>query len=156
LTHSTDIGLLRSEVDGANAWSAVTGGVEVDNLAALFLGRLLCNSPLQYLNSDLSVAHRTLLRLDLLGAFEPLHHALVVEDVPTGGDFAHFSTISKLVHADYALCLTEFINFFVALFKLEYRYEPLVVLELPIMCHFLFLLALLSHYLALLLAAYVV
>eukprot|EP00353_Schmidingerella_taraikaensis_P016925 CAMPEP_0185616766 /NCGR_PEP_ID=MMETSP0436-20130131/41018_1 /TAXON_ID=626734 ORGANISM="Favella taraikaensis, Strain Fe Narragansett Bay" /NCGR_SAMPLE_ID=MMETSP0436 /ASSEMBLY_ACC=CAM_ASM_000390 /LENGTH=165 /DNA_ID=CAMNT_0028253775 /DNA_START=290 /DNA_END=787 /DNA_ORIENTATION=+ len=101
-------------------WSGLLRRAEDAHDAAfwLFTGGLL-NGFLKDLRRDIRVAHRALLGVLLLRAGQPLHEALVVEDVPARGHLSHLGRTVEGFHADHALWRSELVQFFVVLTVLK-------------------------------------
>lgn len=81
----------------------------------LLSGLFFFNGFLEDRHRNIRVTHGTLLSLHHLGPREPLHKAIVVEDVTAGGHFADLCTIREGFHAYDALWDAELIDFFIVL-----------------------------------------
>lgn len=96
---------------------------------------IIHNCSLKYVWGNLRVAHRAFLRVLLLRAFEPVHEALVVEDVPTSWNLSHLTLIVESFHADDAFWCVKLIKLFVVLAVLGERDEFHVALYRSLMLH---------------------
>lgn len=91
-----------------------------------FLISLIHDGFFEDFDSDVRVAHRALLCFLLECAREPLHQALVMQNVPTGGDFSHFAIIVEHFHANDTLKCVELVQFFVFGAVLDHRNKLIV------------------------------
>lgn len=99
-------------------------------------GFLFLNGFLEYLDSYVWVAHRTLLGLYLLCSRQPLHQTLVVEKVSAAWYLSDLRPIDKDIHADDTFGYVKLVYCFTILFlQLDYWYEFLVLLQQRNMCY---------------------
>lgn len=76
----------------------------------LGLGRRRINCLLQQRNGDFFVTHGTLLLGFLRRTLKPTQKTLVVDNVPTDGNFPNFLPLPKIVHTYHAIARIELVN----------------------------------------------
>jgi hypothetical protein len=94
----------------------------------LFLiGSFILESFLKGLFRDDGVAHRTLLLLLLSGAIEPLHEAIVVQNVLAARYLTDLDSVRESVHADHTFSRAELVYFFIIFAILHLRDHFVVI-----------------------------